>query len=162
MAKQVPLNITVKRTIDASADVLYDLVSDVTRMSEWSPEVADVEWIKGATGPTVGARFKGSNAIGKVSWSTKPKVTVADPGRAFAFEVPGKSGPTWRYDFVETAEGTIVTESVHQSHPSPPIVRYFQRKAGVTDRSTHVRKDMVTTLDQLARTAEASRRSVDA
>jgi hypothetical protein len=58
--------------IDARPDAVYTVVSDVTRMGEWSPETTKCEWIDGATGPAAGARFKGSNKRGFVRWSTKP------------------------------------------------------------------------------------------
>ena len=63
--------------IAASPDVVYGVVSDVTRMGEWSPETVACEWIEGATGPSVGARFKGTNKRGIARWSTKPKVVAA-------------------------------------------------------------------------------------
>ncbi|MDX6233621.1 MAG: hypothetical protein QOH68_2658, partial [Nocardioidaceae bacterium] len=33
--------------VDAAPEVLYDLVSDVTRMGEWSPETVHCEWLDG-------------------------------------------------------------------------------------------------------------------
>lgn len=87
------------------------------------------------TAPAVGARFKGTNRIGKTSWSTKPTVTVADRGRHFAFKVPGKSGARWSYEFSPIAEGTLVTESMSQEVASQLPIRIIQRRAGVTDRA---------------------------
>jgi uncharacterized protein YndB with AHSA1/START domain len=49
--------VSVERTIAASPDALWKMVSDVTRMGEWSPENTGGEWLKGATGPAVGAKF---------------------------------------------------------------------------------------------------------
>ena len=37
MSKRPPVSVTVERRIDAPPEVIYDLVSDVTRMGEWSP-----------------------------------------------------------------------------------------------------------------------------
>ena len=48
---------TVSTVIDAPAELVYDLVADMPRMGEWSRECSTVEWIEGATGPAVGARF---------------------------------------------------------------------------------------------------------
>jgi Polyketide cyclase / dehydrase and lipid transport len=45
--------------IDAPGDRLWGMVSDVTKMGEWSPETFEADWIDGASGPAVGARFKG-------------------------------------------------------------------------------------------------------
>ena len=55
-------------------------------MPEFSPEVTSTRWLDGASGPVVGARFEAvnTNAAGK-SWKNRPVVTVAEPGREFAF-----------------------------------------------------------------------------
>ena len=44
--------------IAASPEAVYALVSDITRMGEWSPECRECTWANGATGPAVGARFR--------------------------------------------------------------------------------------------------------
>ena len=81
----------VTRTVDASADTLYALVTDITRMPEWSCETFGTHWLDGATSAEVGARFAGKNRLGRNSWTTKPTIVAADRGQVFAFEVPGKS-----------------------------------------------------------------------
>ena len=51
----------------APPEQVWDLVSDVTRIGSYSPETFEAEWIDGATGPAVGARFRGHvkrNGIG--------------------------------------------------------------------------------------------------
>jgi hypothetical protein len=95
--------------IEAPPEKVYAMISYVTRMGEWSPETHTCEWIEGATGPAVGARFKGSNKRGILRWSTKPTVTVADPGKEFAFDV-GKD-TRWSYTFAPKDGGTDLTES---------------------------------------------------
>ena len=150
MTKHQPVDITVEATIAATPEVVYDLVADITRMGEWSPETTQAEWIKGATTAVEGARFKGTNSLGKASWSTKPTVTKAERGETFEFKVPGKSGPTWRYDFEPVAGGTRVIESVRQAAPSPALIRFIQRRNGVTDRAAHRADGMRATLANLA------------
>ena len=47
----------------------------------------EAEWLDGATGPALGARFRGHvrrNEIGPVYWTTC-RVTACEPGREFAF-----------------------------------------------------------------------------
>ena len=95
--------------IEAPPEKVYAMISDVTRMGEWSPETHTCEWIEGATGPAVGARFKGSNKRGILRWSTKPTVTVADPGKEFAFDVGQDT--RWSYTFAPKDGGTDLTES---------------------------------------------------
>jgi Polyketide cyclase / dehydrase and lipid transport len=149
MSTKNPVEVTVTKVIAAAPEVIYDLVADVTQMGKYSPENTGGEWIKGATGPAVGAQFKGVNKLGKATWSTKPTVTVAERGREFAFKVPGASGPVWTYRFQPVDGGTLVTESVAQAKRSPLPIRLIQKMHGVTDRTAVVRDGMLTTLDRL-------------
>jgi uncharacterized protein YndB with AHSA1/START domain len=148
-------DVSVEREISAPPDKVWSLVSDITRMGEWSPEARDGEWIKGATGPAVGARFKGRNARGKRSWSTDCRVVECDPGSRFAFAV--SSGPlsvsTWTYVITPTADGCHVVESWDDTRGA--IIRTAGRLVtGVVDRTSHNRDGMVRTLDALATAAE--------
>ncbi|MFN2524390.1 MAG: SRPBCC family protein, partial [Mycobacteriales bacterium] len=47
--------------VDAPADVVWGLVSDLPGMGRLSPENTGGRWSGGATGPAVGARFRGAN-----------------------------------------------------------------------------------------------------
>jgi len=118
----------------ASADRVWDLVSDVTRVGEFSPETFEAEWLGGATGPAVGARFRGHvrrNGRGPVYW-TVCTVTACDPGREFGFAVGGPGGRilnTWAYQLAAGASGgTDVTESFEL--PSTPFTRLYWLIAG--------------------------------
>lgn len=127
-------------------------------MGEWSPENTGGAWRKGATGPAVGARFKGTNANGKRSWSTSVEVTVCDPGTAFAFKVTsgGAKVATWSYELEPTATGCTVTETWLDQRGW--LVKTLGGPvSGVTDRDReHSRKGMEATLDALAAAAEAA------
>ena len=50
--------------IARSLEVLYDMVSDVTRMGQWSPACRSCWWDEGAL-PEVGAWFTGRNELPK-------------------------------------------------------------------------------------------------
>jgi len=78
--------------ISASPEAVYDLVADITRMGERSPECYRAEWVDGPATAAVGARFRGHNRIGVIKWSTTCKVTAADRGREFAFTVVNRHG----------------------------------------------------------------------
>ena len=103
MTKPAPLAISVTALIRTDPATVYDLISDINRMNQFSPETVQTSWLDGATEARVGARFKGTNAIGGTRWSTKPVVTTADPGQRFAFTVPGRSGPVWTYQLEPVA-----------------------------------------------------------
>jgi hypothetical protein len=99
----------------ASPDRVWDAVSDVTRIGRYSPETFEAEWLDGATGPAVGARFRGHvkrNGWGPTYWTTCT-VTASEPGREFAFGVgpTGKPLNVWRYEIKAAGDGSDVTES---------------------------------------------------
>ncbi|MDQ3107570.1 MAG: SRPBCC family protein, partial [Actinomycetota bacterium] len=60
--------------IEAPADVVWKLVSDLSRMGEWSPETVKIEWKGSATEPAIGASFTGTNQNGNKKWSTKGRI----------------------------------------------------------------------------------------
>jgi hypothetical protein len=146
---------TVSLRIEASPEALYDLVSDPANMGRLSPECTGGHWLDGATGPAVGARFKGTNKRGFVRWSTKSTVVTADRGRAFAFEV-GDSGTRWSYAFEPDGTGTVVSESRAASKPYPFIAKAFTTVllGGVDGHTEELRAGMAATLARLKELAE--------
>lgn len=148
----------VHQHIDAPPEVVYDLVADVTRMGEWSPECTRGEWLNGATGPAVGARFKGSNRRGLARWSTRPRVVAAERGREFGFIAPdplGRDFTKWTYRFEVTTSGTEVFESFEMLRDVPLVAQLFERwLMGVTDRETDLEDNMRKTLVRLKEVAD--------
>lgn len=158
MANQAASSSTtsVSRTIKAPPEQLWEMVSDVTRMGSWSPETTSCSWLKGASGPATGARFKGDNQNGSKSWSIQCEVTDCEPGKRFAFDA--MAGPiryaNWSYDFEATDDGTLVTESVVDNRGA--IFKWVGAKlSGVSDRQAHNQRTMEETLAALAAAAEA-------
>lgn len=100
-------SIVIKR----SPDELYALISDVTKMGDWSPVCKACWWDEGG-GPKVGSRFTGRNELGERTWETKSEVVAADPGKEFAWAVA--EPPTrarWGYLFKPVDGGTELTET---------------------------------------------------
>ncbi len=95
--------------IARSPEDLYDMVSDVTRMGEWSPICAACWWDEGG-GPRAGAWFTGRNETAGRTWETRSLIEVADRGREFTFAVFG-SRVRWSYTFEAAEGGTRLTES---------------------------------------------------
>ena len=148
--------------IDAAPGDVYALVSDITRMGEWSPECRACSWKGGATGPAVGARFRARNKGRRgPSWSNSPTVTVADPGKEFAFNRsgPGIGSYTWRYTFEGTPTGgTRLTESYDVERPLAAPMDWLTRTwVGSDDRDADLHAGMETTLSRIKAAAEASR-----
>jgi uncharacterized protein YndB with AHSA1/START domain len=148
--------VSVSREIGAPAARVWAMVSDVTRMGEWSPENLGGEWVRGATGPQPGVSFRGTNRNGKKQWKTAATVVDAEPGRLFSFRVKaiGLKVAEWRYAFEPTATGCRVTETwidqrgVLAKTLGKPV-------SGVADRAAHNRAGMEQTLERLAAVAEA-------
>jgi uncharacterized protein YndB with AHSA1/START domain len=138
--------------IAAPPEKLYEVVTDVRRMGDWSPECQRAEWLDGATGPAVGARFKGSNKHGAARWSTKPRVVTADEGREFAFVTThlGKDMTKWSYRFEPAGDGTTVTESFEMLLDMPWYFTATDRLLmGVKDRKADLEANMGVTLQRL-------------
>ena len=94
---------------------MWELISDITRMGEWSPETYRARWLDGATGPAVGVRFRGYNRRPFLQrWSTTPTIRVCDPerGLAFALGIRDHDFVVWRYRLEPAGTGTDVIESV--------------------------------------------------
>ncbi len=100
----------------APPERIWHLVSDVTKIGRYSPETFEAEWLDGATGPEVGARFRGHvkrNQKGPTYWATCV-ITECEPNRAFGFTVGSsveKGLNNWRYQLEQKGTGTDVTES---------------------------------------------------
>jgi uncharacterized protein YndB with AHSA1/START domain len=145
--------------IDAPPERVYDLVADIGRMGEWSPECVRCSWTKGASGPEVGARFKARNKGGRgPAWFNTPTVTVAERGREFAFNRhgPGIGSYTWRYLLEGTATGTRLTESYDAERLLGSAMSWLTMKwTGSDDRDEDLHRGMTTTLARLKAAAEA-------
>ena len=143
--------------IAAPAEAVWALVSDLTRMPEWSPETTRVEWTKGSTGPSVGATFKGSNRMGLRRWSTSCEIVVADPPRELAWDVTTVAGlkiARWRY-LVEPIDelSCRLTESTEdQRNAAAKLLGNLA--TGVKDRGEHNAAGMRRTLERIKAAAE--------
>jgi uncharacterized protein YndB with AHSA1/START domain len=107
----------VSLSIAAPPSEVWALVSDVTRIGEFSPETFEARWTRGSTGPEVGATFKGHvkrNGVGPTYWSACT-VTACEPERLFEFSVGTKEITinNWGYRLEPEGDGTLVTEYFH-------------------------------------------------
>ncbi len=145
----------VQLVIEADAELLYRMVSDLPRIGEWSPECEAVEWEGDVVAPTDGVTFVGHNAVGpgrRIRYSRHGRVLVAEPAREFAFvtDEGGRESTVWRYRFEPEALGTRVTESYE--------VRWIPVWARIIDvplnRHKELLTNMRTTLERLKIAAE--------
>jgi hypothetical protein len=151
-----PLTQSASSVFQRSPEDVYDMVSDVTRMGEWSP-VCKACWWEEADGPSVGAIFTGRNETPERTWEMKNKVTAADRGKAFSWEVEGTHA-RWGYVFAPVDGGTEVTE--RWDLPADGIAFFEERfgddaRAQIATREQTAVSGMQETLAAIKKAAEA-------
>jgi hypothetical protein len=151
--------------MNASAEKVWSIISDVTQIGRFSPETFEAEWLGGITGPAEGARFRGHvkrNEKGPVYW-TDCTVVVCEPGHEFAFMVSSTAfglpvGPrnivqlTWSYRLRDWGGGTDVTESFELADTLP--MRLYWVLLGWT-RGRRNNRDMRRTLEAIRAVVES-------
>jgi hypothetical protein len=148
----------VRLVMAAPPEAVYDVVADISRMPELSPEVVSCEWLGGATGPVVGARFKARNKFSRgPAIGNKPVITAVEPGRKISWSRTEPFGGTveWTYELLPHAEGTEVVESYRTLKPVSRfgwvIISTFSSK----ERAKLQRAGMEETLQRLRAVVEA-------
>jgi uncharacterized protein YndB with AHSA1/START domain len=98
------LTATAEEAVAACPELVWNLVADVTRIGEWSPECIRAAWLADPGRPQPGARFTGHNRLSNgFEYEVTCVVTEADRPRAFAWLVlddsgdPARPSSSWRY-----------------------------------------------------------------
>lgn len=106
---------TISRSVDlpVAPAAVWAIVTDLPNMGDLSPENVGGRWLDGATGPALGARFRGVNRNGKLQWWTRVKVIGCEQDRWFQFDVRSAFGmlvSRWAYEIAPTEDGCRLTE----------------------------------------------------
>jgi hypothetical protein len=98
--------------VDATPARVYELISDVSAIGQWSPTASSVAYDDDA-GPWAGAWFGGANRRDGNEWTTRSQVERAEPGTAFSFVVGGTVDGIvrWGWDFRPQGRGSLVRQS---------------------------------------------------
>lgn len=73
--------------IDAPPSRVWELVGDVRRMPEWSPQVSSTRLRRGFERVEPGAEFTNLNVLGELEWVTHGKIVRFEPERQIAFRI---------------------------------------------------------------------------
>jgi len=149
---------SAETSIDADADAVYALITDLNTLAALASETETMEWLKGDSVAT-GAVFKGHNRRGSRQWSTTCTITDAKPGKSFGFDVKYLFIPIahWQYDITAIdTEHCQVTESMWDLRPSW-FARIAKIATGVADRKSVNAANMKATLERLKAHAESAR-----
>ena len=143
----------------APPEQVWELIADIRNIGKFSPETFEAEWLDGAGGPALGARFRGHvrrNEIGPVYWTTC-RVTACEPGREFGFEVllGDRAVNNWHYRLSPAGAGTDVTESFRLNQS--PLMAVYSVLGGQLRRRRNLR-DMRKTLERIKAAAEGEAR----
>lgn len=143
--------ISASTPIAATPQQVYDIVSDIGRIPEWSPECVSADWIDADT-------FRGKNARRLGRWSTKCKVVANDPGREFTFEVQlpwGGAFTRWSYQIQPDGDGSVLTEVFTMCRDLAWYLLAFEVVAlGVTDRTSDLQGNLDQSVQTIRRIAE--------
>jgi hypothetical protein len=96
-------------TVARDPEAVYALVSDVTRIGEWSPVCKACWWDDPAAGAVVGAWFTGRNVLPERTWETRSQVVAAEPGREFSWEV-NNGWVRWGFTVEPDGAGSRLTQ----------------------------------------------------
>ena len=149
-----PISISVD--VNATPETVWNLVSDLPRMGEWSPECTGVVWKGGAKGPAVGVKFTGKNKSGFRRWSTQSTITAATPGAELAWDTKAMGLPVarWSYSIEAKPDGGCTVTERWEDQRNKVFEAMGPVVAGVKDRRAHNEAGMKTTLERLKAAAE--------
>ena len=137
--------------VAADAATVWRMVSDITRMGEWSPECYKAMWLTPKRGK--GSVFLGLNKDRGLTWPSPAIVTESEPGKIFAFRAA--SGVIWRYQLSPEDRGTrLVEERINTGEFRWVKTGYRLFLGGYDRRMDVLRAGMRTTVDRIKRAAE--------
>ena len=155
----------VSTDIAASPAEVFALVTDINLPARFSEEFQRAEWNDGATEPSLGATFQGTNkhpAVGE--WTVTCTVTAFEPGSVFEWTVAGPDAAAARWRFtVEPAaddDGSTLRFDARmgpgKSGLTPAIERMPDREEEIVDgRLAEWRGNMQRTVDGIKGLAES-------
>lgn len=101
--------------VPATPEQVWAVLTDVTRIGEWSHECHTAQWLGGAEAAAIGAQFLGHNEFRTNKWSKTCTITDVQPVRRFVYETSSSfkdPGATrWTFTLEPTASGCHLTQS---------------------------------------------------
>lgn len=134
-------------TVDVPIDTLWAVLSDVTRIGEWSHECRRVRWLRSATTAAPGVRFRGYNRSGRIRWSRVNELFDVRPPLGIAWRtVPSLLYPDsteWRFRLHGDEVRTTIVQEYRVVHLNPLLDRLYARAIpGHQDRDAALAADL--------------------
>ena len=140
--------------IDAPPVRVWSLVSDLGRMSKWSPQV--VKTIVRGRPIQLGTKMININRRGPLVWPTQAKVVRFEPHQEIAFRVKDNF-TVWSFMLEPTATGTRVVQRREAPEGISAISSRLTKRVlgGVPSFQAELREGMRSTLAGIKASAEA-------
>lgn len=159
--RKVQLSAAVDVTVAAPIDAVWEVVSDPTRVGEWSHECVDAAWVDGFARAEPGARFRGCNRArsGMVRWGRVCEVLEVAPYEMRWRTVPTLAYPDstiWSIRLDEAEGGTRITQAFDVVKAPRVLGKvYALMLPGHRDR-THALRDDLQRLGSLAQQGQTA------
>jgi hypothetical protein len=133
--------VEVTQRVRCDLPTAWRLVTDINLPTHCSSELQGVDWLDGATGVEVGARFYGRSkpeAFG--DWSTTCQVTEVEDQRRWVYDVVGPDGAsaTWAFEIEPASDGVLIRQwgrmGPGPSGLTPAIVAQPDKEARIVTR----------------------------
>lgn len=145
---------TVEMVFPVAREKLFETLTGVVRMAEWSPEVIRSRWIGDNECAAIGARFRGISRVGLAVWYKDATITELRPPELFEFRTQGNvidpGETTWTFELHEHPDGTLIRQTYLITKPPGRLAVALAR---LNRRDPSRVTDMRATLESLARTA---------
>jgi len=149
----------VEAEIEAPPARVWEVLSDLARMPEWSPELLRMVPLKPG-GLRLGQWYVGVNRRRAVVWPTRNVVVGLEPGRVLAWETTS-SGARWIWELAPAGADGSTTRVVHRR----PVPRRLTRISavfatallgGVAGHADELETGMAQTVDRLRAAVETT------
>jgi uncharacterized protein YndB with AHSA1/START domain len=141
-------------TIDAPPEIVWEVLGDVRRMPELSPELVRMIPLKRG-GLRAGQWYLGVNKRKAVLWPTRSVVSAVDPGRIVAWDTTS-SGARWIWELTPEGTGTKVVHRRPVPRRLTPISNAFATVflGGTTGHADELEEGMAESVVRLKRAVE--------
>ncbi|GAB2661387.1 SRPBCC family protein [Prescottella soli] len=155
--------VEVVERLSCSPEQAWALVTDIELPTRADGELQRVEWLDGATGVALGARFRGYNANPQMGeWQTESEVVEVEAGRRWVWCVGSVEAPlaVWGFEVESDGDGSIVRQwakvGTGRSPLSDFIDKHPDKEGAIVARRLSVWRDgMAANLAMLAQLAAA-------